>query len=81
MLGFVVAGVLDAVINKDAIARYLGDNLILSNLLGAIIGIVTPLCWCSAIPTAITLYGAGSRRGQPSRAAGGADARGDLFRR
>jgi len=63
VLGFVVAGVINAVVNKEAIARYLGGNLILSNLLGATIGVVTPLCCCSAIPTAMALYRAGSRRG------------------
>ncbi len=63
VLGFVVAGVINAVVNKDAVARYLGGNLVLSNLLGATIGVVTPLCCCSAIPTAMALYRAGSRRG------------------
>lgn len=63
VLGFVVAGIIDAVVNKAAIARYLGGSLIGSNLLGAAIGIVTPLCCCSAIPTAMALYRAGSRRG------------------
>ncbi len=63
VLGFVVAGVINAAVNKEAVARYLGGNLVLSNLLGATIGVVTPLCCCSAIPTAMTLYRAGSRRG------------------
>ncbi len=63
VLGFVVAGIIDAVVNKDAIARYLGGSLVGANLLGATIGIVTPLCCCSAIPTAMALFRAGSRRG------------------
>ncbi|MGI8551187.1 MAG: permease [Dehalococcoidia bacterium] len=63
LVGFVVAGVINAVVNKEAIVRYLGHNLFVSNLLGATIGVVTPLCCCSAIPTALTLYRAGSRRG------------------
>ena len=64
VLGFVVAGVITAVINKEAVARHLGGrNVLLSNLLGATIGVVTPLCCCSAIPTAMALYRAGSRRG------------------
>ena len=63
VLGFVVAGVINAVVNKEAVARYLDGNLVLSNLLGATIGVVTPLCCCSAIPTAMALYRAGSRRG------------------
>jgi uncharacterized protein len=64
VLGFVVAGIIDAVINKAAIAHYLGGSLIDANLVGATIGIVTPLCCCSAIPTAMALYRAGSRRGR-----------------
>jgi uncharacterized membrane protein YraQ (UPF0718 family) len=64
VLGFVVAGIIAAVVNKDVVARYLGSgNLILANVLGATIGVVTPLCCCSAIPTAMALYRAGSRRG------------------
>jgi uncharacterized protein len=63
VLGFVVAGVINAVVNKDAVARYLGGNLVLATLLGATIGVITPLCCCSAIPTAMALYRAGSRRG------------------
>ena len=63
VLGFVVAGVINAVVNKDAVARYLGGALALSNLRGATIGVVTPLCCCSAIPTALALSRAGSRRG------------------
>jgi uncharacterized membrane protein YraQ (UPF0718 family) len=63
MVGFVIAGVINAVVNKEAVVRYLGRNLVISNLLGATIGVVTPLCCCSAIPTALTLYRSGSRRG------------------
>jgi uncharacterized protein len=63
LIGFVVAGTINAVVNKEAVARYLGGNVIVSNLLGATIGVVTPLCCCAAIPTALTLYRAGSRKG------------------
>jgi uncharacterized membrane protein YraQ (UPF0718 family) len=63
VVGFVVAGVIDAVVDKEAVARYLGGPPVIANLLGATIGIVTPLCCCSAIPTAMALYRAGSRRG------------------
>jgi uncharacterized protein len=63
VLGFVVAGVIDAVVNKTAVVRYLSGSLLGANLLGALVGIVTPLCCCSAIPTAMALYRAGSRRG------------------
>lgn len=63
VVGFVIAGVINAVVNKQAVARHLGGSPVVANLLGATIGIVTPLSCCSAIPTAITLYRAGSRRG------------------
>ncbi|MGI8824974.1 MAG: permease [Chloroflexota bacterium] len=63
LIGFVVAGAINAMVNKEAIVRFLGGNILLSNLLGATIGVVTPLCCCSAIPMALTLYKAGSRRG------------------
>lgn len=64
MLGFLVAGVIAAVVNKGAAARHLGGwNLLLSNPLGATIGVVTPMSCCSAVPTAMALYRAGSRRG------------------
>lgn len=63
VVGFVVAGIINAVVNKEAVARYLGGSPVVANLLGATIGIVTPLCCCSAIPTAMALYRAGSRRG------------------
>jgi uncharacterized membrane protein YraQ (UPF0718 family) len=63
VVGFVVAGVINAVVNKEAVARYMGGSPIVANLLGATIGIVTPLCCCSAIPTAMALYRAGSRKG------------------
>lgn len=63
VLGFVVAGVINAVVNKEAIARYLGGTLTLSNLRGATSDVVTPLCCCSVIPTAMALYRVSSRRG------------------
>ncbi len=63
VVGFVIAGVINSVVNKEAVARYLGGSLVVANLLGATIGIVTPLCCCSAIPTAMALYRAGSRWG------------------
>ena len=42
VLGFV--GLFHAVVNTRAVARYLGGNVVLSNLLGTTTGIVTPLC-------------------------------------
>jgi hypothetical protein len=61
VLGFV--GPFHAVVNRRAVARYLGGSVVLSNLLGTTTGIVTPLCCYSAIPTAMALYRTGNRRG------------------
>ncbi|WP_287998549.1 permease, partial [Acidiphilium sp.] len=44
--------------------RYLsGYSLWRANLIGATIGFFTPLCCCTAIPTALTLWRGGSRAG------------------
>ncbi len=63
ILGFFVAGILNAVVNKAAVARHLGGSLVGANALAATWGFVMPLCCCSGIPTALTLYRSGSRRG------------------
>lgn len=43
--------------------EYMVPRALQPNLLGATIGLVTPLCCSSAIPTALMPYRAGSRRG------------------
>lgn len=64
VLGFFLAGVINAVVNKQAVADRLGgQRLLAANALAATWGFLTPLCCCSAIPTALTLFRAGSRRG------------------
>ncbi len=63
VLGFFVAGILNAVVNKAAVARHLGGSIVGANALAATWGFVMPLCCCAGIPTALTLYRSGSRRG------------------
>jgi uncharacterized protein len=63
VLGFFVAGILNAVVNKAAVARHLGGNIVGANALAATWGFLMPLCCCSGIPTALTLYRSGSHRG------------------
>lgn len=63
VLGFVVAGVLNATVNKGAVARHLGKSVVGANALAATWGFLMPLCCCAGIPTALTLYRSGSRRG------------------
>lgn len=63
LLGFFLAEVMNAVVNKQAVADRLGRNLLGANALAATCGFLTPLCCCSAIATALTLFRVGSRRG------------------
>jgi uncharacterized protein len=65
-LGFLLAGVINAVVNKEIVARTLRRSVFGANALAAVWGFLTPLCCCSGIPTALTLYRAGSRRGPAS---------------
>jgi uncharacterized protein len=63
LLGFFLAGVINAVVNKDVVAHRLGRSVLGANALATVWGFLTPLCCCSGIPTALTLYRAGTRRG------------------
>lgn len=63
VLGFFVAGLLQAVIRPDALRRLVGGGVLRSNFAGATAGFLTPLCCCTAIPTAIELYRTTGRRG------------------
>ena len=62
-LGFFLAGLLNAVLNRGAIVSRLTGNVVVANALAATWGFTMPLCCCSGIPTALTLYRSGSRRG------------------
>jgi uncharacterized protein len=63
VLGFFVAGIINAVVNKAEVARHLAGNVVAANALAATWGFLMPLCCCSGIPTALTLYRSGSHRG------------------
>lgn len=63
VLGFFVAGLVNAYVRKEAIIQHLGAGGIKSNALASVVGLVTPLCCCSAIPTALSLYRQGAGRG------------------
>lgn len=63
ILGFFLAGVINAVVNKQVVASHLRGSVMAANALAATWGFLTPLCCCSGIPTALTLYRSGSRRG------------------
>lgn len=61
--GFFFAGILQAVTSPALITRYLSGSLWRANLVGATAGFVAPLCCCTAIPTAVSLWRRGSRAG------------------
>jgi len=63
ILGFFVAGILNAIVNKAAVARHLGGSVVGANALAATWGFLMPLCCCAGVPTALTLYRSGSHRG------------------
>lgn len=63
VLGFFVAGLLQAVIRPSALQRLVRGGVLRSNSVAAVSGFATPLCCCTAIPTAIELYRSTGRRG------------------
>ena len=63
LAGFVLAGVINAVVNKHVLTRHLAGSVIRANAVAATWGFLTPLCCCSGIPAAVALYRSGSRRG------------------
>lgn len=65
-LGFFVAGLFNGYIRKEAVIEHLGKGGIKGNALASVAGFIMPLCCCSAIPTAITLYRRGAGRGPAS---------------
>jgi uncharacterized membrane protein YraQ (UPF0718 family) len=63
LVGFFIAGLINAAINKETVARRLGRNIVWANALASVWGFVTPLCCCSGVPTAMSLYRFSNRRG------------------
>ncbi len=51
VLGFFVAGILNATVNKAAVARHLGESVVGANALAATWGFLMSLCCCAGIPT------------------------------
>lgn len=63
LLGFLFAGILNVVITKDRISRYLGKKGIWSSVKATLLGIPLPLCSCGVIPTGISFYKNGAGKG------------------
>ncbi|MCC7452969.1 MAG: permease, partial [Crocinitomix sp.] len=51
LLGFLIAGILNVVVTKKLVTRYLGKRGIWSSVKAAILGVPLPLCSCGVIPT------------------------------
>lgn len=63
VFGFFFAGVLQAVVRPARVIRHLSGSLWRANLIGATVGFAVPLCCCTAIPTAVSLWRTGKRPG------------------
>jgi len=63
LLGLVVAGLVKASLPERHLQYWIGGSGMRSVSKAAVIGAPLPLCSCGAIPTAVTLYRGGVRRG------------------
>ena len=63
ILGFFIAGLLQAFIKKELLARHLGRPGAGSVVKASLIGIPLPLCSCSVIPAAASLRQSGASKG------------------
>jgi len=63
LFGTAIAGVIQVLVDKDAIARYLGKPGLKSVALAAVFGVPLPLCSCGVIPTAVSLRKNGASKG------------------
>jgi hypothetical protein len=63
LFGLFVAGLIQAFVKQERIAKYLGPQKIKSVFLAALFGIPLPLCSCGVLPTAISLRKQGASKG------------------
>ncbi len=63
LIGFGIAGLLQAVISGDSVIRFLSGTRKRSVALAALIGLPLPLCSCSVLPAAVTLRQKGASKG------------------
>ncbi len=63
LFGFFAAGLLQALIPPEAVARHLGGNNLGAVLKASLFGVPLPLCSCGVIPAAIGLRRQGASKG------------------
>ena len=63
IFGLIISGLLNTLINPQAIARHLGEKRFKSVFKAALIGIPLPLCSCGVIPAAVALKKQGASNG------------------
>lgn len=63
LLGFLVAGILNAFVRPSAMSRHLGGRGIKPVVKAALFGIPLPLCSCGVLPAAVSLYRRGASKG------------------
>jgi hypothetical protein len=63
LMGFLIAGLLDATISSARVIRYLSGRRSRSVFLATLVGAPASLCSCSVLPTALTLRRKGASKG------------------
>ena len=63
LLGFLFAGILNVVISKRRVQKYLGKRSIWSSVKATLLGVPLPLCSCGVIPTGISFHKNGASKG------------------
>ena len=63
LIGFFIAGILDAFVPKTLYQRHFSGNNLRSVALACLFGIPLPLCSCGVIPTAMSLHRNGASKG------------------
>ncbi|MDG1915418.1 MAG: permease [Crocinitomix sp.] len=63
LLGFLFAGILNVVISKRRVSKYLGKRGLWSSVKASILGVPLPLCSCGVIPTGISFHKNGASKG------------------
>lgn len=63
LIGFLIAGILDAFVPKTLYKKHFSGNNFRSVLLASIFGIPLPLCSCGVIPTGMSIHRNGASKG------------------